>query len=97
MIKITFEVSEDLIRENATPETAVAKLMAADGEHATKALFDMLAFIQLDKLLEQGKTDFVVTTDKLDDKSRQLYDATIGEICVLAAFSETDKEGEPAE
>ena len=97
MIKITFEVSEDLIRENANPETATAKITAADGQNAARALFDMMAFMQLNNLLEQGKTDFVVTTDKLDEKSLKLYDASIGEICVLAAFSETDKEGEPAE
>ena len=97
MIKITFEVSEDLIRENANPETAIAKMTAADGQNAARALFNMMAVMQLNNLLKQGKTDFVVTTDKLDEKSLKIYDAAIGEICVLAAFSETDKEGEPAE
>ena len=92
MIKITFEVSEDFIRESATPETATAKMKAEDGKHAMKALFDMIGFKQLEKQIDEGKTEFVVTPDKLDDKSKELYNNEIGEICLLAAFSETDNK-----
>lgn len=97
MIKIMFEVSEDFIRENATPEAATAKMKAEDGQRAMKALFDMIGFKQLEKQIDEGKTEFVVTPDKLDDKSKELYNNEIGEICLLAAFSETDnKEAESA-
>ena len=94
MIKIVFEVSEDFIRESASPETATAKMKAEDGKRAMKALFDMISFKQLEKQIEKGKTKFVVTPDKLDDKSKELYDNEIGEICMLAAFSKTDKKEE---
>ena len=94
MIKITFEVSEDFIRKSASPEAATAKMKAEDGNRAMKALFDMIGFTKLEKQIDQGKTEFIVTTDKLDDKSKELYNNEIGEICLLAAFSETDKKEE---
>ncbi|MCR5270536.1 MAG: hypothetical protein K6D91_05915 [Prevotella sp.] len=94
MIKILFEVSEDFIRESASPETATAKVKAGDGKNAIKALFDMIGFKQLKDQIDEGKTEFVVTPDKLDDKSKELYNNEIGEICLLAAFSETDNKEE---
>ena len=93
MIKITFEVSEDFIRENAKPEKTIAKA-ESDGKKALKALFDTISFKQLEKQVDEGKTEFVVTTDKLDSKSKELYNNEIGTICILAAFSETDKKDE---
>ena len=94
MIKILFEVSEDFIRESASPETATAKRQAKGGKSAIKALFDMIGFKQLEKQIDEGKTEFVITPDKLDDKSKELYNNEIGEICMLAAFSETDNKKE---
>lgn len=96
MIKIVFEVSEDFVRENANPELATAKAKA-EPDRAMKAVFDMLAFSQLNKHIVQGKTEFTVTTDKLDDKSMELFNNEIGEICMLAAFSESDKKTEKKE
>ena len=97
MIKILFEVSEDFIRESASTETATAKMKAEDGKRAMKALFDMIGFKQLEKQIDEGKTEFVVTPDKLDDKSKDLYNNEIGEICLLAVFSETDNKKEESE
>ena len=94
MIKITFEISEDFIRESASPETATAKMKAADGNHAMKALFDMIGFTLLEQQIDNGKTEFVVTPEKLDDKSKELYNNEIGGICLLATFSETDNKKE---
>lgn len=57
-----------------------------------RLLFDVIVFCLLGKQLKKGKTEFVVTPDKLDDKSKAIYDRTLGDICLLAAFSETDKK-----
>lgn len=92
MIKIVFEVSEDFVRENASPETAVAKAKAAPEGRLVKVMFDMMGFGQLKKEIDKGKKEFVITPDKLDERSKELYDNEIGEICMLAAFSETDKK-----
>ena len=89
MIKITFEVSEDFIRENAKPESVSAKMAEDGGKRGVKALFDMIGFSKIVEQMDKGKTEFVVNTDKLDDKSKELFNNEVGEICMLAAFSET--------
>lgn len=91
MIKITFEVNEDFIRENTSAEFMFSKVKEAKGEQAIKALCNMIGFRQLEQQIDMGKTEFVVTPDKLDAMSQKLYSNNIGDICLLAAFSETDK------
>jgi len=97
MVKIIFEVSEEFINESANPGNAAAKMKESEGKHAMKVLFDMIGFDQLKKQVENGKKEFTVTPDKLDEKSTELYNNEIGEICLLAAFSETDKENKPSD
>ena len=94
MIKILFEVSEDFIRENASPETAIAKTKASDGKHAMKALLDMIGFGLLKKQIDEGKTEFVVTPDKLDNRLKEVYNNEIGKICSIAALSEAGNKKE---
>jgi len=97
MIKIIFEVSEDFIRESASPETVTAKIKVENGISAMKSLFDMIGFKQLEKQIDEGKTEFVVTPDKFDDKSKEFYNNEIGEICLLAAVSEIDNKKEESD
>lgn len=94
MIKIIFEISKDLIANNASEETRKAKLDAAEGDKALRVLFDSIAFQHLNKKIEEGKTEFVVTPDKLDEKSMVMYDHELGDICMLAYLSEIDKKEE---
>ena len=91
MIKITFEVSEDFIEKGTDPKK-VASQMMVEGNHPMQVMLDMIGFGQLKKQIEKGKTEFVVTPDKLDEKSLEIYNHEIGEICLLAAFSESDKK-----
>ncbi len=97
MVKIIFEVSEEFINESANPDNASAKMKESEGKRAMKVLFDMIGFGQLKKQVEKGKKEFTVTPDKLDEKSTELYNNEIGEICLLAAFSETDKGDKPSD
>lgn len=92
MIKIAFEVSEDFIRKNANPTSDNMK--EASGAPVLKLLFDLIGCSLLEKQLDKGKTEFVVTPDKLDDKSKEMYNNIIAEICLLAALSETDKKAD---
>ena len=92
MIKITFEINEDFIRESAKPESVTAKMAEDGGKRSVKALFDMIGFSKIVEQMDKGKTEFVVNTDKLDDKSKELFNNEVGEICMLAAFSETDNQ-----
>ena len=92
MIKITFEVSEDFVRENANTDVVGEKMKAAEGNRAMKILMDIIGFSQMEKLIDKGVTEFVVTPDKLDEKSMQLWNNEIAEICLLGVFSENDKK-----
>jgi len=97
MVKIIFEVSEEFINESTNPDNTTAKMKAADGNRAMKVLFDMIGFGQLKKQVVKGKKEFTVTPDKLDEKSTEIYNNEIGNICLLAVFSETDKESKPSD
>ena len=98
MIKITFEISEDFITENVKAANVLEKMKNSEGGNKSlAALFDMMCFGMLKKEVDKGTTEFVVTKDKLDDKSKELYDKIISEICGLAAFSEYDMKKEKDE
>lgn len=92
MIKITFELSEDFIEKNSSAER-LSENMESD-KNPLEAIKDFACFNTIKKQIEDGKTEFVVTPDKLDEKSMSIYNGYIGQICALAAFSETDKKEE---
>ena len=91
MIKIIFEVSEDFIRENGDIEVARQKIESSKPEDILKLFAESLAFRQIKDDMEEGKTEFIVNPDKLDEKSNELYDKFIGTACALAHFSVIDK------
>ena len=87
MVKIIFEVSKDFIKEQVKDETVSAKMKEAEGSKALKVLFDMVGFKQIEKQIDKGVTEFVVTPDKLKESSEKLYKGELGSICLLAAES----------
>ena len=88
MIKIIFEINEESISE----EHVQKKLQEKTGNCNAGALFaEMIGYMLLRKQIEKGKKEFVITQEKLDGKSKELYETTIGTICSLASFSETDE------
>ena len=89
MIKITFEINEDFVRDNSDLDKALKS--TEDKGKLLANLSDALFFKKLNGQIEEGKTEFVVTKDKLDGISNTIYDMIIGKVCILAAFSETDK------
>ena len=91
MIKIIFEVSEDFIRENGDIEVAKQKMESSKPEDMLKIFADSLVFSQIKDDMEEGKTEFIVNPDKLDEKSNELYDKFIGTACALSHFSVIDK------
>ena len=91
MIKITFEISEDFINEKAD----ITNLPEGLTESSALKLFeDMVCFTFIKEAIKSGTTEFYVTPDKLDEQSMKIYNLFIGEICALAAFSETDNKKE---
>lgn len=91
MIKITFEISEGFIMEQADLDNFSARMRESE---PILALKDALCFTAIKNAIKSGATEFCVTPDKLDKKSMEMYNQVIGEICALAAFSETDNKKE---
>jgi hypothetical protein len=91
MIKITFEVSEEMIKEGLDAESSLRKSSSEGSNDILRSILDVVSYSLLNKYIEQGQTEFVVKKEELDDKSKVVYDQHISSICVLAAFSEIDK------
>jgi len=91
MIKITFEISEDFINEKADITNLPEGLTASS---ALKFFEDMVSFTFIKEAIKSGTTEFYVTPDKLGEQYMKIYNLFIGEICALAAFSETDNKKE---
>ncbi len=91
MIKITFEVSEEVIKEGLNAESLLEKSSSEGRYGILRSVVDVISYSMLNKYIEKGQTEFVVKKEDLDDKSKAVYDQHISGICVLAAFSESDK------
>lgn len=88
MVKITFEVSEDFIRERASIDSLIAKVDAkAGGDNAISCFIENIGFQSINQLVKEGNTEFTVNPDKLDKQSKEIFNIEIGKICLLTAFS----------
>ena len=90
MVKIIFEVSEDFIKQNADIKLMLEKTREGGQQEAVRGLMDVLCYSAFQNCIKDGKSEFVVSTDKLDGKSMEMYNIMIGNICALAAFAEHD-------
>jgi len=95
MVKITFELTEEFINENAE---FVAPKKKDDAKDVLRRLYWTASFRQLKNYVDAGKKDFVVTTDKLNTDAKDMYVHTIDDVAALASLSvddeeESDKEG----
>lgn len=88
MIKIIFEINEEAISN----ENVEKKLEEKRGKMKAAAMLAYVVGISLlRKRVKEGLKEFTVKEEKLDDKSKEIYDNLIGTICSVASFSETDK------
>lgn len=88
MVKITFEVSEDFIRERASVDSFIAKVDAKEGGYDSISFFiESIGFQSINQLVKEGNTEFTVNPDKIDKASKEIFNIEIGKICLLAAFS----------
>ncbi len=51
----------------------------------------MIAFSEVTKEIDKGNTEFVVSRENLDEKIVELFDKTIGEICMMATMKKFNK------
>ena len=96
MAKIIIEVDDEYIREKTSPEANKEKFNPnASGGEVMKAMFDMIAFTALERRIESGETEFLVTRDMMPDGNRREYwDRNIGDILMLAFMAEKEEKKE---
>lgn len=86
MIKITFEVSEELIKQKADFKSMLEKNEDGGKGAAIKMMMQMIAFSGIESDIDNGKTEFVVSREKLGEDKQALFDHCIDEVCLLAHF-----------
>ena len=91
MIKITFEVSEEMIKEGLDTESLLGKSSSEGSNGILRSIVDVMSYSLPNRYIEKGQTEFVVKKEELDYKSKAVYDHHFSGICALAAFSEIDK------
>ena len=98
MIKITFEVSEDYIK---TTVTAAKKNMNALFEQKPgdilRSLFGVCACRNLEKKIQEGHTEFVVTPSALTDTGLRLYNQVLDGVCACATEIKEDNDNKKVE
>ena len=63
------------------------------GGGAIRALFDIIAFSQIAKKIDKGNSEFVVSRENLQENAVELFDKTVGEVCMMATMIKDDKAG----
>jgi len=94
-VKFIIEVSEEYIRHNADAEV-IQKKAATEKTDFIKAMFDMIAFSSVEKRMNDGNTEFTINRDELGEKTQELFDKTIGQVCMMATMGKNEKEVDDA-
>lgn len=86
MAKIIIEVSDDVIRQNASAESLKAK---ADekGVNPMKLMYDMIAFGVIVGQLKKGVNEFRVSRDELDEDLRSIFDRNLADVLIVAGLA----------
>lgn len=53
----------------------------------------MIAFSQIAKEIDKGNSEFVVSREKLQENAVELFDKTVGEVCMMVTMIKDDKAG----
>lgn len=86
MAKIIIEVSDDVIRQNASAESFKAK---ADekGVNPMKMMYDLIAFGVIEGQLKKGVNEFRVSRDELDEGPRSIFDRNLADVLIVAGLA----------
>ena len=87
MIRVIFEFNEEVLD--------VKDLLKGARENndvnSAQLLVGLIGATLLKREVKKGKNEFLVTEEKLDEKSKRIYSNVLPGVCTLAAYSETDK------
>ena len=86
MAKIIIEVSDDVIRQNASDESLKAKLEGKD-VNPMKWMYDVIAFKRIDDQLKKGVNEFCVSRDELTGKEMEIFDHNLADVLIVAGLA----------
>ncbi len=94
MAKFIIEISDEQIRDLANADKL--KEQAEKDKNPIKSLFDMIAGVGVSEKLDEGVTEFNISRDMMGDrdKSKELFDNYVGDICMLAFFAMKEGKSE---
>ena len=97
MIKITFEVDENFVKNRGNMPENKESLLGQNPTDFLLSLFGICACRQLEKKIQEGQTEFVVTPSALTDMGQKLYDRVIDEVCACATEIREDNDNKEVE
>lgn len=94
MVKITFEISEEYIREHADVDNVTTSFK----DNVMMGMLNLLAFGGMEQELKNGKTEFVVKREAVDDRIVEMYDHGVAYACLLATkAAQKEKKAEQSD
>ncbi len=87
MIRVIFEFNEEVL----DVENLLKGARENHDVNDARLLCGLIGSTLLKREVEKGKNEFLVTEEKLDEKSKNIYSNVLPGVCTLAAYSETDK------
>lgn len=96
MIKITFEVDENFVKNRGNMPKDKESLLSQNPTDFLLSLFGMCACRLLEEKVQKGQTEFVVTPSALTDMGQKLYDRVIDEVCACATEIREDNDNKEA-
>lgn len=91
MIKVIFELSEEMIAQKASAENLIAN-ETGGGEKPIGAFLDALSCKMLELHIEEGKKTFVVNPAYLGEKVLDIFNSSLGRLCILASEGRMSEE-----
>jgi len=87
MIRVIFEFNEEVL----DVENLLKGARENHDVNGAQLLCGLIGSTLLKREVEKGKNEFLVTEEKLNEKSKDVYSNVLPGVCALAAYSETDK------
>jgi len=93
MAKFIIEVSDSYIRERADVNNLVAFSKQEDVKFP-RLMVDLISFSSLERKIDEGVNEFVISSDNLDEKVRKLFNDTLTQVASLALITAKEKQEE---
>lgn len=93
MAKFIIEVSDSYIRERADIDNLTA-LSMQENVKFPRLMVELISFSSLEKKIDEGVNEFVISSDNLDEKVRKLFNDTLTQVASLALITAKEKQEE---